>query len=106
MKNARRTPSALRRQIADLQDEVEALTARRDRLLRSVAQVERSSSSWASAQPLDAHGDSVDAPDDSVDAHGDRVYVLDDDDAEARAFDDFYRAYDDGHAKTRKFLLG
>ena len=34
------------------------------------------------------------------------LYVLDDDAAEARAFDDFYRAYDDGHAKTRKFLLG
>ena len=34
------------------------------------------------------------------------VYVFDDDDEEARAFDDFYRAYDRKHAKTRRFLLG
>lgn len=38
-------------------------------------------------------------------ASSDNVYVLDDDDDEARAFDAFYRAYDEGHAKTRKFLL-
>lgn len=34
------------------------------------------------------------------------VYVFDDDDEEARAFDAFYRAYDGSHAKTRRFLLG
>lgn len=34
------------------------------------------------------------------------VYASDDDDEEARAFDDFYRAYDEIHDKTRKFLLG
>lgn len=92
MKNGLRTPTALRRQIADLEAEVEALTEKRDRLLRAVANVEQSSLNWAPA------GSSVGA---------DRcAYVLADDDAEARAFDDFYRAYDDGHAKTRKFLLG
>lgn len=36
----------------------------------------------------------------------DNIYVFADDDDEARAFDDFYGAYDEGHAKTRKFLLG
>lgn len=44
---------------------------------------------------------------DSVPPAGDRnIYVFDDDDEEARAFDDFYRAYDEVHVKTRKFLLG
>jgi hypothetical protein len=33
------------------------------------------------------------------------VYVFDDEDAEAKAFDEFYRAYDEVHAKTRSFLL-
>ena len=37
---------------------------------------------------------------------GGNVYVFDDDDAAARAFDEFYQAYDTGHAKTREFLLG
>lgn len=32
--------------------------------------------------------------------------VFDDDDDGARAFDEFYRAYDEVHVKTRKFLLG
>lgn len=34
------------------------------------------------------------------------IYVFGDDDAEARAFDEFYSAYDEVHAKTRSFLLG
>ncbi|MGF1596618.1 MAG: hypothetical protein ACFCVK_06755 [Acidimicrobiales bacterium] len=44
--------------------------------------------------------------DDALD-DGDRanIYVFDDDDEEARAFDEFYRAYDEVHAKTREFLL-
>lgn len=33
-------------------------------------------------------------------------YVFDDDDDGAQAFDEFYRAYDEVHVKTRKFLLG
>lgn len=36
----------------------------------------------------------------------DNIYVFDDDDEEARAFDEFYRAYDESHAKKRRFLLG
>jgi hypothetical protein len=36
----------------------------------------------------------------------DNIYVFDDDDDEARAFDEFYRAYDEAHAKKRRFLLG
>ncbi len=94
MKNALLTPTSLRRRIADLQAEVDALTDQRDRLLRAVARAERLN--WqADTGPVDGSlaGESS-------------VYVLDDDAAEARAFDDFYRAYDDGHAKTRKFLLG
>jgi hypothetical protein len=34
------------------------------------------------------------------------IYVFNDDDDEARAFDQFYAVYDDVHAKTRSFLLG
>ena len=34
------------------------------------------------------------------------VYVFRDDADEAVAFDEFYTAYDEVHAKTRKFLLG
>lgn len=34
------------------------------------------------------------------------LYVFDEGDDEAKAFDAFYRAYDGIHAKTRKFLLG
>ena len=49
--------------------------------------------------------DDLDESDDDV-GSGDNVYVFDDDDDEARAFDDFYRAYDGTHAKTRRFLLG
>jgi hypothetical protein len=33
------------------------------------------------------------------------IYVFDDQDDDARAFDDFYGAYDEVHAKTRRFLL-
>jgi hypothetical protein len=33
------------------------------------------------------------------------IYVFDDHDVEARAFDHFYAAYDEVHAKTRRFLL-
>jgi hypothetical protein len=36
----------------------------------------------------------------------DNIYVFDDDDDEARAFDEFYRAYDELHAKKRRFLPG
>ena len=32
--------------------------------------------------------------------------VFEDDDDDALAFDEFYRAYDEVHVKTRKFLLG
>jgi hypothetical protein len=88
VKLARRTPITLRRQIADLRDEVDDLTAKRDRLLRNVALAERTTSPTTTPPPDDS------------------VYVFDEDADEARAFDDFYRAYDDGHAKTRKFLLG
>ncbi len=35
----------------------------------------------------------------------DNIYVLNDNDAEAKAFDAFYGAYDEVHDKTRKFLL-
>ncbi|MCP3987531.1 MAG: hypothetical protein GY724_00520 [Actinomycetia bacterium] len=34
------------------------------------------------------------------------IYVYRDDADEAVAFDEFYTAYDEIHAKTRKFLLG
>jgi len=34
------------------------------------------------------------------------IYVFDDDDDEAQAFDDFYNTYDKGHVRTRRFLLG
>jgi hypothetical protein len=40
------------------------------------------------------------------DTGGDNIYVFDDDDEAARAFDEFYRAYDELHAKKRRFLLG
>jgi len=33
------------------------------------------------------------------------IYVFDDDDETAQAFDAFYNAYDKVHAKTRSFLL-
>lgn len=33
------------------------------------------------------------------------IYVFDDEDDDARAFDDFYGAYDEVHAKIRSFLL-
>jgi hypothetical protein len=33
------------------------------------------------------------------------IYVFDDADVEARAFDQFYNAYDEVHVKTRRFLL-
>ncbi|MGI9614247.1 MAG: hypothetical protein ACR2QO_15155 [Acidimicrobiales bacterium] len=95
MKNALRNPTALRREIADLRHEVATLIDARDRLLRNIAVAEEKAAGYrrpASEPP----GADVD----------ESVYVLDDDAAEARAFDDFYRAYDDGHAKTRKFLLG
>ena len=92
MRIARRTPTALRREIAELRNQVDELTTQRDRLLRNVASAERVTN-WLN----DAGHDDGEDP---------NIYVLDDDDAEARAFDDFYQAYDDGHAKTRKFLLG
>lgn len=34
------------------------------------------------------------------------IYEFDDTDADARAFDQFYSAYDEVHVKTRSFLLG
>lgn len=92
MRIARRNPTALRREIAELRNQVDELTTQRDRLLRNVASAERVTN-WLHAP----EGEDGEEP---------NIYVLDDDDAEARAFDDFYRAYDDGHAKTRKFLLG
>lgn len=33
------------------------------------------------------------------------IYVFSDDDPEARAFDEFYGAYDEVHARVRRFLL-
>jgi hypothetical protein len=33
------------------------------------------------------------------------LYAFDDRDVDAKAFDDFYSAYDEVHAKTRSFLL-
>ncbi len=33
------------------------------------------------------------------------IYVFGDDDPEARAFDEFYGAYDEVHARIRRFLL-
>lgn len=33
------------------------------------------------------------------------IYCFDDEDEEAQAFDDFYGAYDEVHAKIRSFLL-
>lgn len=37
---------------------------------------------------------------------GSNLYVFDEDDEEAKAFDEFYRTHDEVHAKTRRFLLG
>jgi len=34
------------------------------------------------------------------------IYVFGDDDPDARAFDEFYGAYDEVHARIRRFLLG
>jgi len=74
--------ASLQAEIAELRREVSRLSEVRDRLHRA------------------AHSS------DSAIPTTDNIYVFDDEDVEARAFDDFYRAYDEVHAKTRKFLLG
>ena len=80
--------SALKSEIADLQREVERLTEERDRLVLTSGQV------------------GGDGRRDDCEEAIDDVYVLAEDTDEARAFDRFYSAYDEVHAKTREFLLG
>ena len=41
----------------------------------------------------------------SASSNRSNIYVFDDDDEAAQAFDEFYNAYDKVHAKTRSFLL-
>ena len=81
--------SALKSEIADLQREVERLTDERARLVLTDDQVR------GGVQRKDPNEPAAD-----------NVYVLADDTVEARAFDEFYSAYDEVHAKTREFLLG
>lgn len=79
-----------RTEITDLRREVEQLTQTRDRLRAEQALFGRGTAETTTSQDSTSR---------------DTVYVLHDDTEEARAFDEFYRAYDEVHVKTRKFLL-
>lgn len=91
MKSSRFESLALRKEIADLRREVADLTEVRDRLRSELGLADGPAPRKTPASPGSTAAN---------------VYVLDDDADEAKAFDAFYRAYDEVHAKTRKFLLG
>ena len=92
MKPPRILSRVLRTEITELRREVDQLTRTRDRLRAEQALFGRKADLSAAVRSAER-------------STGDTVYVLHDDSAEARAFDEFYRAYDEVHAKTRNFLL-
>lgn len=104
MKKLVRRPTSLRREIARLEGEVAELTAARNRLRSEIDLQAVRGASHPAARPPRLTEPLIRSTEMSV--SDDCVYVLDDDTDEARAFDDFYRAYDEVHVKTRKFLLG
>jgi len=84
--------AVLQEQIAGLRQEIDELTELRNRM--------------SGDEPVERRrggGTSILSDDDDG---GENVYVWGEDSDEAQAFDEFYKAYDEVHAKTRRFLLG